>query len=41
MNSPGRKMQVMTARAFIEELSRDDDTAMRAFSTLSSCAILL
>lgn len=36
MNSPGRNMQVMTARAFIEELSREEATAIRAFRTLSS-----
>ena len=41
MYVPGRKRAVMTARAFIAELSRVAATAMRAAKRLSSCAILL
>jgi hypothetical protein len=41
MYVPGRKRAVMTASAFIEELSRELATAMLKFNILSSCAILL
>ncbi|KUI59121.1 hypothetical protein VP1G_11047 [Cytospora mali] len=41
INSPGRKIAVMTASAFIEDESRDEATAIRALRLLSSWAILL
>lgn len=40
MNEPGRNIAVMTASAFMAELSLLAETAMRAARRLSSCAIL-